>query len=96
MLVWDRLNTHISTVMKKLIAARTWLTVVLLPAYAQELNPVEGAWSHLKRSLANLATGTLDRLATLVRTRLKRLQYRPGLLDGFFAETGLKLDLPPP
>ena len=82
--------------MKKLIAARTWLTVVLLPAYAQELNPVEGAWSHIKRSLANLATCTLDRLATLVRTRLKRLQYRPGLLDGFFAETGLKLDLPPP
>jgi len=25
----------------------------------------------------------------LVRTRLKRMQYRPDLLDGFIAETGL-------
>ncbi|MDH6711498.1 transposase [Kitasatospora sp. MAA19] len=37
----------------------------------------------------------LDRLATLVRNRLKRLQYRPDVLDGFLAGTGLSLDLPP-
>ena len=46
--------------------------------------------------LANLAAGTLDRLATLVRTRRKQLQYRPGVLDGLFPETGLEFDLPPP
>jgi hypothetical protein len=28
--------------MCELIAARTWLTVFQLPAYAPELNPVEG------------------------------------------------------
>jgi putative transposase len=32
-----------------------WLTVIRLPAYAPELNPVEGVWAHLKSSLANLA-----------------------------------------
>jgi DDE superfamily endonuclease len=94
-LVWDRLNTHVSAAMKQLIAARTWLTVFLLPAYAPELNPMEGVWSQCKRSLANLTAGTLDRLAALVRNRLKSLQYRPATLDGFIAETRLALDPPP-
>ena len=54
-LVWDGLNTHTSRAMRELIAARPWLTVFQLPAYAPELNPVEPVWSNLKRSLANLA-----------------------------------------
>jgi putative transposase len=53
--------------------------------------PTELVWSHLKRSLANLAKRNLSQLAALVRTRLKRMQYRPGLLDGFLAGTGLDL-----
>jgi putative transposase len=40
-LVWDNLNTHVSRTMRKLIAARSWLTVYQLPPYASELNPVE-------------------------------------------------------
>lgn len=41
-LVWDRLNTHVSHAMHELIAEREWLTVFLLPAYSPDLNPVEG------------------------------------------------------
>ena len=48
-------------------------------------------WAHLKKTLANLAPCTIDQLAALIRTRLKRMQYRPALLDGFIAETGLVL-----
>jgi transposase len=88
-LVWDNLNTHTSRAMAELIAARLWLTVCQLPAYAPELNPVEAVWSHLKRSLANLAKRNLSQLAALIKTRLKRMQYRPGLIDGFLASTGL-------
>jgi hypothetical protein len=44
------------------------------------LYPTEGVWSHVKRSLGNLATTGVDRLATIVRNRLKRIQYRPNLL----------------
>jgi hypothetical protein len=43
------------------------------------------------RSLANLAKRNLTQLTALVKTRLKRMQYRPGLLDGFLASTGLDL-----
>ncbi|MGE5288912.1 MAG: transposase [Micromonosporaceae bacterium] len=49
-------------------AARVWLTVCQLPPYAHELNPVEPVWSHLKRSLANLAKRNLSQLTALVRT----------------------------
>jgi hypothetical protein len=44
----------------------------------------------LKRSLANLTKDTIAELTALVKTRLKRMQYRPALLAGFLASTGLK------
>jgi putative transposase len=90
-LVWDNLNTHASGAMAELIAARDWLTVFRLPPYASELNPVEPVWSNLKRSLANLTKHDIDQLTALVRTRLRRMQYRPGLLEGFLAKTHLDL-----
>ncbi len=89
--VWDNSGTHTSAAMTKLAGARDWLTVFQLPPYAHELNPVELVWAHLKRSLANLAKRNLAQLTTLVKTRLRRMQYRPGLLGGFLASTGLNL-----
>jgi len=89
--VWDNLNVHVSAAMAGLVAARDWLTVFQLPRYAHELNPVEPVWSHLKRSLANLARRNLAQTVTLVKARLTRMQHRPGLLDGFVASTGLDL-----
>src|SRR3954454_1973897 len=89
-LVSDNLNTHVSAAMAELIAARPWLTVYRLPPYAHELNTVESVWSHLKRSLANLTKHTIAELTVLVKTRLKRMQSRPGLLAGFLTSTGLE------
>jgi transposase len=90
---WDNLNTHISAKTRKLIQARSWLTVIRLPAYTPELNPVEAVCAHLKRSPANLAK-TPDQRAQLVKTRLKKMQYRPQLISGFIAKT--RLDIKPP
>jgi putative transposase len=84
-------TSHVSAAMAELAAARDWLTVYQLPPYAHELNPVEPVWSHLKRSLANLAKRNLPQLTALVKTRLRRMQYRPALLEGFLASTGLDL-----
>ena len=56
---------------------------------APELNPTENLWSNLRRGLTNLAAGTVTDLACTAKNRLKRMQYRPGLVDGFLAATGL-------
>lgn len=64
------------------------------PRVRSRVQPVEGVWSHLKRCLANLTEHNLDQLTALVKTRLKRMQYRPGLIDVLIAKTGL--DLRPP
>ena len=53
--------------------------------------PTEPVWSNLKRSLANLTKHNIDQLTALIKTRLRRMQYRPGLLEGFLAKTGLDL-----
>ena len=95
-LIWDNLNVHISAAMRELITTRDWLHVIRLPAYAPDLNPTEGVWSHVKRSLGNLAVTGVDHLAAIVRNRLKRIQYRPDLLTSFLAHTGLALDPEPP
>ena len=47
---------------------------------------MEPVWSNLKRSLANLIKHNISQLTALVKTRLRRMQYRPGLLEGFLAE----------
>jgi hypothetical protein len=39
------------------------------------------------RPLGNLAKRNLSQLTALVKTRLKRMRCRPGLLDGFLAST---------
>jgi hypothetical protein len=96
-LCWDNLNTHVSAVMRRFLDAHAdWLTVIRLPAYAPDLNPTEGVWAYLKRDLGNLVACTVDQLAATVKTLLKRIQYRPELIDGFLAQTGLALDPQPP
>jgi transposase len=88
-LVWDGLPGHRSAAMRRLVATRSWLRVYPLPGYAPECNPAENVWSNLRRGLANLAAGTVADLARVTTNRLKRMQYRPGLVDGFLAATGL-------
>ncbi|MFC6020782.1 transposase [Plantactinospora solaniradicis] len=78
--------------MRSLIVVRAWLHVIRLPAYAPDLNPTEQVWSHLKRGIDNLAVTGVDQILAIVRNRLRRIQYRPDLVDGFLAHTGLTLE----
>ncbi|MCP3017204.1 hypothetical protein NGM33_28120 [Nocardiopsis dassonvillei] len=41
---------------------------------------------------SNLVPGGVDQLAALIRARLRPMQYRPGLLQGCLAGTGLSLE----
>ena len=49
-----------------------------------------------RRPRQHAAHGGIDQLAAVVRTRLKSMQYRPGLLDAFIQETGLAIEPQPP
>jgi transposase len=70
------LNVHLRAELRACTDARAWLRGFRLPAYAPDLDPVEGIWSVLKRCvLANLA-----------------LQYQPILIEGCLAGTGLTLE----
>jgi len=52
--------------------AQAWLRVFRLPAYAPDLNPVEGIWSVLKGGvLANLAVASFGHLVQVIRHGLE-------------------------
>jgi hypothetical protein len=50
----------------------------------------------MKNGLGNLAVRDADQLAAVVKARLKQIQYRPELIGGFLAQTGLTLEPGPP
>ena len=52
----------------------------------------EGVWSLLRRSIANFVAADLDTLTRIVKRKLKRIQYRPELIDGCLTETGLTMN----
>ncbi len=59
--------------------------------------PSRGRLVKHENSLGNLGScGTASRLAAIVKNRFKRIQYRPALIDGFLAQTGLSLEPEPP
>jgi len=96
-LIWDNLNTHVSAAMRAFIDAHPdWLTEARLPAYAPDLNAVEGAWANMKNGLGNLAASDVDQLTAIIKNRLKSIQYRPALIEAFLAQTGLTLEPEPP
>jgi len=92
---WDNLNVHLAQELFDFAEEhKEWLTVFQLPSYAPELNPTEGIWSPLKAALANFAAANLEHLVRVVKRRLKKIQYRPDLIDGCLAGTGLTLKPP--
>jgi hypothetical protein len=86
MLVWDNLNVHRRAELRAFTDAQAWLRVFRLPAYAPDLNPVEGIWPVLKGGvLANLAVASFGHLVQVIRHGLRKVQYRPGLIEGCLA-----------
>jgi transposase len=83
-LVWDRLNVHLSAVVRHFLERHPRFHVELLPAYAPELNPVETVWSYLKLNpLANFAPSDVRQLARVAARHTRQLQRRRGLIRSF-------------
>ncbi|GAA2359046.1 hypothetical protein GCM10010246_56230 [Streptomyces cuspidosporus] len=92
-LAWDNLRMHLVEPLCEFIAAHVdWLTVVQLPSHSPDLNPQEGIWSLVKRDIGNLAAADLSQITRAVKRKLKMLQYRPEVIDGCLAGTGLALE----
>ena len=90
MLVWDNLNVHLSAELRAFTGAQAWLRVFRLPAYAPDLNPVEGIWSVLKRGvLANLAVASFAHLIQVIRHGLKKSSTSPVSSKAALTGTGL-------
>jgi DDE superfamily endonuclease len=71
---------------------RSWLVVERLPAYAPELNPVEGLWSCLKAvELANLTGPTLAEVIDQAHHGIDRVRRTPHLTYSFLRHTGLSV-----
>jgi hypothetical protein len=54
--------------------------------------PTEGIWSLLKRSMVNIAAADPDGLVRIIKRKLKKIQYRPHLINGCLAATGLRIE----
>jgi transposase len=93
--VWDNLNVHLQQEMFDFAEEhKDWLRIFHLPSYAPEINPQEGIWSLLKRALADFAAADLGHLTRVIKRKLKKIQYRPHLIEGCLPPTGLTMDQP--
>jgi hypothetical protein len=92
-LLWDGLPSHTSRAMRDwLNPQRSWLVVERLPAYAPELNPVEGLWSSLKAAeLANLVAATLGEVIDQAHKSIDRVRRTPHLAYSFLRHAGLSV-----
>ena len=92
-LLWDGLPAHRSTAMRAWLATqRSWLVVERLPAYAPELNPVEGLWSSLKAvELVNLTGPTLAEVIDQAHRGIDRVRRTPDLAYSFLRHAGLSV-----
>ncbi|MEV4940614.1 transposase [Streptomyces zaomyceticus] len=84
---------HLVEPMRRFIADHAdWLTVFQLPSYSPDLNSQEGIWSLVKRDIGNFAAAGLGQITRAVKRKLKMAQYRPDVISGCLAGTGLTLD----
>ena len=94
-LVWDGLPSHRSRRMTSYLKQQDkWLTVVRLPAYAPELNPVESAWANIEgQELANRCADDLGGMVDGVRDGFSRIHSQSNSLPySFLKHAGISFD----
>ncbi len=93
--IWDRLNAHRSRHTSAFIMSRDRLSTEFLPAYAPQLNAIEGLWSDLKyHRMPNHGISDVDELATRAEQEAEMVGARQDLLRSFVARTDLPIRLP--
>lgn len=84
--IWDRSPIHRRSEVKEYLdKTDDAIQVEYLPAYAPDLNPVEGLWNHLKNvEMRNLGSLDLEQLHMEIHLALGRVRQRPKLIQSFF------------
>jgi transposase len=93
LVIWDGSPIHRRVAIKEFLAsaAGRGVRVERLPAYAPDLNPVEGSWQHLKHvEMCNLASLDLEALHLELHLAIGRLRQKPNLIRSFFVGAGLE------
>ena len=91
-LLWEGLPVHRSRAMRDwLNTQRRWLVVERLPAYAPELNPVEGLWSWLKGTQLASLSARLREVVEQAELGIERARRTPQLAYSFLRRTGLSV-----
>jgi transposase len=90
-IIWDGASIHRSEEIKEFLrqVGRGRIELVRLPAYAPELNPVEGVWSLLKGFyLRNFACHDLAQLKNLLSGAASALSSKPERVKACFGQAG--------
>ena len=91
LLIWDGLPAHRSQAVKTFLRqeAADRLHLERLPAYAPELNPMEGVWQYLKCvELRNVCCHHLPHLCYLLSRAIRRLQQKLEVLFACIRHAG--------
>jgi len=92
LVVWDGATIHQGRAVRAYVQERAVarrLKLVRLPAYAPELNPVEGVWRYLKRvELANVVCQSLAHLHREFTLAVKRLRRQAKILSACWRKPG--------
>ena len=83
--VMDNLRTHYTQGVREAIEA-VGATVLYLPPYSPELNPIELTWSKMKATLRRVGARTLQALAATLPHCTREI--RPSDLRGWFRHAG--------
>jgi len=93
LVIWDGAPIHRAKVVKDYLANEESrrISLLSLPPYAPECNPVEWLWAWVKKSFfANLCAKSLDDLRSAWCRALTTAHSRPELIRSFFAASAVK------
>lgn len=87
-LLWDNLGAHKRATVRQLVES-VGATVVFLPPYSPDLNPIELAWSKVKAILRRHAARSWDQLLDAVVAALSAIT--PSDIANWFKHCGYRL-----
>lgn len=75
-LILDNAAIHRAKAVSTFVAATERLTLIYLPPYSPELNPIEKVWAYVKRTtLGNFCARTTHELKARLRSGWQRIRY---------------------